>query len=41
VAEEFSREDIMRLHEKIARPEQHTINFEYMVRKGRRMLGLV
>jgi L-fuculose-phosphate aldolase len=40
VADEFSREDIMRLHDKIARPEQHTINFEYMVRKGRRMLGL-
>ncbi len=36
----FSREDIMRLHDKISRPEQHTINFEYMVRKGRRMLGL-
>ena len=36
----FSHADIMRLHEKISRPEQHTINFEYMVRKGRRMLGL-
>ena len=40
VADAFPHEDIMRLHEKISRPEQHTINFEYMVRKGRRMLGL-
>lgn len=35
---EFPREDIMKLHDKISRPEQHTINFEYMVRKAKRML---
>lgn len=40
VTEEFSHEDVMRLHDKISRPEQHKINFEYMVRKGRRLLGL-
>ncbi len=40
VVEAFSREDIMRLHDKIAQPEQHKVNFDYMVRKGRRMLGL-
>ena len=40
VAAEFPSDDVMRLHDKIARPDQHSINFEYMVRKGRRMLGL-
>lgn len=39
-APEFPREDIMKLHEKISRPEQHTINFDYMVRKSRRTLNL-
>lgn len=40
VADAFTHADIMRLHDKISRSEQHTINFEYMVRKGRRILGL-
>lgn len=39
-APEFPRDDIMKLHDKISRPEQHTINFNYMVRKSRRALGL-
>ncbi|MDP4593470.1 MAG: class II aldolase/adducin family protein [Beijerinckiaceae bacterium] len=39
-APEFPRDDIMKLHDKISRPEQHTINFDYMVRKSRRQLGL-
>ncbi len=34
--EEFPPGDIMKLHDKIARPEQHTINFDYLVRKARR-----
>ena len=37
---EFPRDDIMKLHEKISQPQQHTINFDYMVRKSRRQLGL-
>lgn len=36
--EEFPPEDILKLHDKIARPEQHTINFDYLVRKARRAL---
>jgi len=40
LAPEFPRADVMKLHEKISRPEQHTINFNYMVRKAKRMLGL-
>jgi ribulose-5-phosphate 4-epimerase/fuculose-1-phosphate aldolase len=35
---EFSHEDVMKLHDKIARPEQHVINFDYLVRKARRNL---
>lgn len=38
VAPGFPRDDIMKLHDKITRPEQHTINFDYLVRKARRML---
>ncbi|MDB5570601.1 MAG: L-fuculose-phosphate aldolase [Hyphomicrobiales bacterium] len=34
--EEFPPSDIMKLHDKIARPEQHAINFDYLVRKARR-----
>jgi ribulose-5-phosphate 4-epimerase/fuculose-1-phosphate aldolase len=39
-APEFPMDDVMKLHDKISRPEQHTINFDYMVRKSRRQLGL-
>ena len=28
----------MRLHDKICRPEQHKINFDYLVRKVRRQM---
>ncbi|HEY8581007.1 MAG TPA: class II aldolase/adducin family protein, partial [Beijerinckiaceae bacterium] len=34
--EEFPMDDVMKLHDKIARPEQHVINFDYLVRKARR-----
>ncbi len=40
LAPEFPRDDVMRLYDKISRPEQHTINFDYMVRKAKRMMGL-
>lgn len=38
LAPPFPHDDIMKLHDKITRPEQHTINFNYLVRKARRML---
>ena len=37
---EFPLSDIMKLHDKIERPEQHTINFDYLVRKARRLRGI-
>jgi L-fuculose-phosphate aldolase len=33
---EFPLDDVMKLHDKISRPEQHVINFDYLVRKARR-----
>jgi len=30
----------MKLHDKIERPEQHKINFDYLVRKARRLRGI-
>jgi ribulose-5-phosphate 4-epimerase/fuculose-1-phosphate aldolase len=37
---EFPLSDVMKLHDKIERPEQHKINFDYLVRKARRLRGL-
>jgi L-fuculose-phosphate aldolase len=39
-ATEFPLSDVMKLHDKIERPEQHKINFDYLVRKARRLRGL-
>ena len=38
VGDEFPMDDIMKLHDKISRPEQHKINFDYLVRKARRLI---
>lgn len=38
VGAEFPHDDILRLHDKIGRPEQHKINFDYLVRKVRRQM---
>ncbi|MDB5535090.1 MAG: L-fuculose-phosphate aldolase, partial [Hyphomicrobiales bacterium] len=38
VGDEFPRSDVMKLNDKIGRPDQHKINFDYMVRKARRQL---
>jgi L-fuculose-phosphate aldolase len=37
---EFPLSDVMKLHDKIERPEQHKINFDYLVRKARRLRGI-
>jgi len=39
-ATEFPLSDVMKLHDKIERPEQHKINFDYLVRKAKRLRGL-
>lgn len=36
IAPEFPREDVLRLQDKITRPEQHTVNFDYLRRKHAR-----
>ena len=41
VGEVFGAEDIRRLHHNITRPEQYTINFEYLRRKALRRLASV
>lgn len=38
IGDEFSQEEIDRLHYNITRPEQYTINFEYLRRKALRAL---
>jgi L-fuculose-phosphate aldolase len=35
LAPEFPREDIAQLHDKLSRPEQHSVNFEYLARRAR------
>ena len=35
LAPEFSREDIAQLHDKLSRPEQHGVNFDYLARRAR------
>lgn len=37
---EFPLSDVMKLHDKIERPEQHKINFDYLVRKAKRLRGI-
>jgi L-fuculose-phosphate aldolase len=38
VGDEFPPSDIQKLNDKIGRPEQHKINFDYLVRKVRRQM---
>jgi ribulose-5-phosphate 4-epimerase/fuculose-1-phosphate aldolase len=37
IGAEFSADDVAKLREKICKPEQHDINFRYLVRKARRV----
>jgi L-ribulose-5-phosphate 4-epimerase len=36
LAPEFPREDILELYDKLSRPEQHAVNFNYLARRARR-----
>lgn len=37
VGETFTEEKIQKLHHDITRPEQYTINFDYLIRKIKRL----
>jgi ribulose-5-phosphate 4-epimerase/fuculose-1-phosphate aldolase len=39
-ATEFPLSDVQKLHDKIERPEQHQINFDYLVRRAKRIRGI-
>jgi ribulose-5-phosphate 4-epimerase/fuculose-1-phosphate aldolase len=36
LAPEFPQEDVMTLYDKLSRPEQHVVNFNYLARRARR-----